>query len=210
MMMPPDWRPPILTTPRLVLRPFEEADVDALFPHASNPNVTRFTLWDHHKTVEDTLTFIRDYAFLRYREGIHEPYAITLLPDPRPIGACGCFWVSQPNRAMEVGYWVAEPFWGRGIAVEACRACIAESFRSSDVHRIQARVITGNEASCRVVEKLGFRCEGTLRGLLLRRGNFEDVLIYATLREEWEKNHPSPTGEGLPGRATSPTGEVGG
>ena len=62
MMMPPDWRPPMLTTPRLTLRPFVEADAEPLFEHAKNPNVTRFTLWDHHKTIADTVSFVRDYA----------------------------------------------------------------------------------------------------------------------------------------------------
>jgi ribosomal-protein-alanine N-acetyltransferase len=190
-MMPPEWRPPILHTPRLTLRPYTEADAESLFPHASNPNVTRFTLWDHHKTIDDTIAFVRDYALLRYREGTAEPYAITLARDFRPIGSCGCFWVSQPNRTMELGYWVAEPFWGKGIAAEASRACVAEAFRSSDARRMQARVIAGNAASCRVLDKLGFRHEGTLRAALLRRGNFEDVLMYAVLREEWNEKSES-------------------
>lgn len=184
-MMPPDWRPPTLTTARLTLRPFEEADAEPLFEHAKNPNVTRFTLWEHHKTVAETLTFVGDYARLRYREGVAEPYAITLTPEVAPVGACGCFWASQPNHAMELGYWVAEPFWGRGIAVEASRAVVALAFREFRPERIQARVIVGNVASCRVLEKLGFRYEGTLRSSLLRRGKFEDVMIYSVLRTEW-------------------------
>lgn len=184
-MMPPDWRPPPLTTPRLLLRPFIEADAGPLFEHARNPNVTRFTLWDAHKTIADTLTFIHDYAELRYREGLPEPYAIILRPGDSPIGACGCFWASQPNRTMELGYWIAEPFWGKGIAVEACRPLIDVAFRDQRAERLQARVIAGNTASSRVLQKLGFRYEGTLRASLLRRGVFEDVLYYSVLRTEW-------------------------
>src|SRR5437868_414302 len=74
LMKPPDWRPPTLTTERLVLRAFEDADAEPLFVHASNPNVTRFTLWDHHKSINDTLLFVRDYARCRYLEGTPEPY----------------------------------------------------------------------------------------------------------------------------------------
>jgi RimJ/RimL family protein N-acetyltransferase len=191
MMMPPDWRPPILTTARLTLRPFVEADAEPLFQHASNPNATRFTLWDHHKSVADTTAFVRDYAQLRYREGAAEPYAITLTPDlANPVGACGCFWSSQPNKTMELGYWIAEPFWGRGLAAEACRAVLEYAWREIKPERIQARVIAGNTASVRVLEKLGFQYEGTLRRALLRRGNQEDVMIYAVLREEWGKGEP--------------------
>jgi RimJ/RimL family protein N-acetyltransferase len=186
MMMPPDWRPPILTTPRLTLRPYVEADAEPLFEHARNPNVTRFTLWEHHKSVADTVAFVRDYALLRYREGMPDPYAITITPDlANPVGACGCFWASNPNKTMELGYWVAEPYWGRGIVVEACRAVIDYVLREMQPVRIQARVIIGNNSSERVLEKLGFRYEGTLRSALLRRGNLEDVRMYSLLRTEW-------------------------
>lgn len=191
--MPPDWRPPTLATPRLVLRPFVEADVAPLFQHTRNPNVTRFTLWDHHKSEADTLAFIRDYAFVRYREGLLDPYAITLTSNHmEPIGGCGCFWASEPNKTMELGYWIAEPFWGQGLAVEACRAVVSHAFRQVQPERMQARVIAGNEASRRVLEKLGFRYEGTLRGLLLHRGKSVDVLMFAILRPEWVAVGPGP------------------
>ncbi len=184
-MMPPDWRPPTLTTARLTLRAFEEPDAGPLFEYARNPNLTRFTLWDHHRAMSETVAFVRDYARLRYREGMVEPYAITLTPSPKPIGACGCFWVSEPHRTMELGYWVGEPFWGRGIAVEASEALIQLAFRNYEPERLQARVIAGNFASVRVLEKLNFRYEGTLRASLLRRSRFEDVMIYSLLRSEW-------------------------
>jgi ribosomal-protein-alanine N-acetyltransferase len=186
-MMPFDWRPPTLTTPRLVLRAFEESDAAALFPHAANPAVTRFTLWDHHRTLDDTLMFVRDYARSRYAEGVPEPYAITLADDPagRPVGALGCFWASVPNRTMELGYWLAEPFWGRGLVAEACRAVVSHSFATCDPERMQARVIVGNAASVRVLEKIGFRYEGTWRSGLFRRGRFEDVMFFAVLKGEW-------------------------
>jgi ribosomal-protein-alanine N-acetyltransferase len=184
-MISPDWRPPTLITPRLTLRPFSEADAEPLFEYARNPRVTRFTLWDAHRTISDTRVFVQDYAQLRYREGMPEPYAITITPGSTPIGSCGCFWASYPNRTMELGYWIAEEFWGKGIAAEACRALLSHVVGEFEPERIQARVIAGNSSSCRVLEKLGFQREGMLRSALLRRGNFEDLLIYAILRTEW-------------------------
>ncbi|QJW95710.1 GNAT family N-acetyltransferase [Frigoriglobus tundricola] len=184
-MMPHDWRPPTLTTPRLTLRPFTTADAAPLFEHARNPNVTRFTLWDAHQCIEETLAFVHDYALLRYREGTAEPYAITVTPDPRPIGACGCFWAAQPHQTMELGYWLAEPFWGQGLITEACHAVLAFSFAEYGPERMQARVIEGNHASARVLAKLGFRDEGTLRRSLFRRGKFDNVRMFSLLRDEW-------------------------
>lgn len=184
-MMPPEWRPPTLTTERLTLRPFTDADAEPLFQHARNPNVARYTLWDAHTSIDDTFMFVHDYALLRYREGMAEPYAITINPDTQPVGACGCFWAARLNHTMELGYWLAEPFWGKGYTVEACRAVLAFAFTEYVPERMQARVIDGNEASARVLTKLGFREEGTLRRSLLRRGAFDDVRMFSILRDEW-------------------------
>ena len=184
-MKPHDWRPPTLTTERMILRAFTEDDAQPLFEHARNPNVTRFTLWDAHRTVADTLIFLRDYAVLRYLEGMAEPYAITIKPDLRPVGACGCHWAAMQHQTMELGYWIAEPFWGKGLVVEACRAVLNLVFAEYVPERVQARVIEGNDASARVLAKLGFRDEGTLRRSLLRRGKFEDVRMFSLLRGEW-------------------------
>ena len=90
--------------------------------------MARFTLWEAHRTVADTILFLHDYAVLRYLEGMAEPYAITIKPDSRPVGSCGCFWAAKPHQTMELGYWIAEPFWGKGYVVEACRAVLALVF----------------------------------------------------------------------------------
>jgi ribosomal-protein-alanine N-acetyltransferase len=185
-MKPPEWRPPILRTERLLLRGFELEDTEPLFEHSRNPKVTQYTLWEAHRTIADTTTFVRDYAMLRYREGMAEPYAITLLPNTQPIGACGCFWVAKPHLTMELGYWLAEPFWGRGYVAEACRALLTHAFAEYLPERMQARVIEGNTASERVLAKLGFQYEGTLRSALLRRGKLENVRVYSMLRSEWK------------------------
>lgn len=183
-MITADWRPPTLETERLVLRAFAEDDAAPLFVHASNPNVTRYTLWEHHKSLDETLHFVRDYARCRYFEGVPEPLALCLKPERSPIGAVGCFWVSMPNKTMELGYWIGERYWGRGLIAEGCRAAVAHAFAACGPERMQARVVAGNAASVRVLEKLGFQYEGTLRRSLVRRGAIEDVMVFAKLRGE--------------------------
>ena len=84
--------------------------------------------------------------------------------------------------------------WLRPIVVEACRAVLAVAFAEHKPERMQARVIDGNEASARVLAKLGFREEGTLRKFLFRREKQEDVRIFSLLREEWEALHPGERG----------------
>jgi ribosomal-protein-alanine N-acetyltransferase len=183
-----DWAPPVLMTQRLVLRPVTAGDAPAIFLYASNPNLTRFTLFETHQTIDDSLWFATDYVRSRYASREPDPFGIVLKVDPVPtvIGSLGAHWVSQPNGTMEFGYAIAEPYWGRGLVAEASRALIRYVFTEYAVERLQARVIVGNEASERVLAKLGFAREGVLRSFILRRGRHWDVAMYSLLRGEWE------------------------
>jgi ribosomal-protein-alanine N-acetyltransferase len=180
------WLPPTLETERLILRAVTEADADAMFAACSNPALTRFTLFDTHRTPDDSLSFVRDYAAGSYLEMIPDPFAVTLKhdPDPRLVGCVGCHWASRPNCVMELGYWLAEHLWGRGLAAEAAAAAVRFAFDHYPAERIQARVIVGNTGSARVLEKAGFRYEGTHRSALYRRGRFEDLMMFARLRTD--------------------------
>lgn len=182
-----DWKPPALETPRLLLRPVDERDAADVFLFASNPAVTRYTLWTAHETLDDTFAFVRDYARSRYAGREPDPLGIVLKDDPTRsvVGSVGCFWVSKRDGVMELGYNLAEPYWGRGIAAEAARRVLDYLFEEYPVVRVQARVIEGNEASARVARKLGMTPEGKLRSLLLHRDRHVDVEFYSVLRHEW-------------------------
>ncbi|HEY8505529.1 MAG TPA: GNAT family protein [Gemmataceae bacterium] len=191
--MASDWLPPCLEGARVRLRPLREADAEAVFAYCSNPNMTRFTLWETHQGMADTKLFVRDYARSRYREQVPEPMGIVLRDDPadRVIGTAGCFWASKPNLTMELGYALAEPYWGRGLVAEASALLLDHVFANYPVERIQARCMAENTASARVMQKLGMTYEGTLRSALLRRGKFRDLHYYSILRGEWEQRRKS-------------------
>jgi len=179
------WRPSVLDTPRLLLRAFEDSDAAALFAVASNPNVTRYTLWDAHRSLEDCHTFLRDYVAANYLIGVPDPYAIVLKEDGGLVGAVGAHWASEKNKCLEFGFWLAEPYWGRGLTAEAARALLNHLFAAYDVERVQAHCMAENVPSARVLEKLGLAYEGTHRSALFHRGRFWDLRMYATLRDEW-------------------------
>lgn len=189
-----DWTPPILETERLILRPVTDDDALGAFLYASNPNMTKFTLFETHQTIEDSRWFVNDYRRSRYASQEPDPFAIVLKRDPvqMMVGAVGAHWVSQPNGAMEIGYAIAEPYWGRGLVVEAARAVVRYVFTEYAVERLQARVFVGNDASDRVLEKLGFMREGVLRSLVLRRGQWWDIAMWSLLRSEWERVRATP------------------
>jgi ribosomal-protein-alanine N-acetyltransferase len=186
-----NWRPPVLTGERVLLRALEESDAEALFAGASNPNVTRFTLWEAHRSRDDTLTFLRTYVPEHYRQGVPDPMGIVLQENGPVVGCVGCHWASEKNRAMEFGYWIAEPYWGKGLVVEAARLLIDHVFRSYEVERVQAHCFAANMASYRVLEKLGLSFEGTHRSALFHRDRFWDLKMFAALRDEWNTQRQS-------------------
>jgi [ribosomal protein S5]-alanine N-acetyltransferase len=107
-----DWTPPTLETERLILRPIVPDDAQAVFQYASNPAVTRFTLFETHRTIDDSRLFTEEYTRTRYANREPDPFGIVLKDNQRQtvVGALGAYWASQPNLTMEFGYSIAEPF----------------------------------------------------------------------------------------------------
>ena len=83
---------------------------------------------------------------------------------------------------FEMGYWLAEPYWGRGIATRAVGLVVAHAFAALDAEREQAYVYEWTPASRRVLEKNGFACEGRLRRAVCRDGRYGDVWVYGRVR----------------------------
>jgi RimJ/RimL family protein N-acetyltransferase len=89
--------------------------------------------------------------------------------------------------AAEVGYWLGHEHWGRGIATAAVQALTAHAFRAHpELRRLYAVPFTTNRASARVLEKAGYRCEGTLRQSAIKDGRVLDQWMYAIVRDDWE------------------------
>lgn len=177
--------PPTLATPRLALRPLADADVDAIFAASSNPRLTAHTLFDTHRTVADTHTFLATYVKPNYAAGEPDPLGIVFRDKPgEVIGCVGARWESERHRRMSLGYWVAEPYWGRGVVTEAAGALLRHVFDACFVERVQSHVFVGNQASARVLAKLAFTYEGTLRSAALKNGVFRDVKVFARLRSD--------------------------
>jgi ribosomal-protein-alanine N-acetyltransferase len=178
------WNPSLLTTERLILRPIELSDADSIFDYARNPNVCRYTLWETHQSIQDSLNYIKDYIFDYYSQGVPEPLGIALKENPQKIiGTVGCFWVSKKSKSMELAYAIAEDQWGKGIVAEASKSIMDYCFKEFKLKRIQASCKTENKASARVMEKLGMTYEGTLKSAVFHREQFWDMHYYAKVVE---------------------------
>ncbi len=193
--------PPTLQTRRLTLRPLRPEDETAIFSYASNPEVARWTLWEPHKSLEDSRAFIADYAIANYRQQVPDPYGIVLRDEPEHVlGTVGCHWASQLHLTMEVGFALAQEYWGRGLVTEASWAVLCFAFSICRPNRIQARCHQDNLSSGRVLTKLGMRSEGVLRCAACKASEVWDVELFSLIRKDWQRYLESRP-EGPPGKA---------
>jgi [ribosomal protein S5]-alanine N-acetyltransferase len=162
------------------LRSWEWRDRDAIVRHANNRNVS-INLRDHFPfpyTHADARNWLETVVGLKPET----TFAITL--HDGAIGGIG-FTIQNDvgHRSAEIGYWLGEEFWGRGIATEALVAVTEHAFSTYDLCRIFAHVFDWNPASARVLEKAGYEFEGRLRKSVTKDGRTIDALIYAIIRE---------------------------
>lgn len=161
------------------LRPFSLSDLDDLVKHANNFNVSK-NLTDrfpHPYTAEHGRAFIE----MTLASDPISVFAIT--DDDRVIGGIGLHPQQDVQRLnAELGYWLAEPYWGKGIMSRAIPQMIEFGFQNLNINRIFARPYGSNLASQRVLEKAGFRLEGRFEKTLIKNGVLEDELIYAVRR----------------------------
>lgn len=145
-----------IDTARLVLRPFVADDADDVFAYASNPRVAQYTSWRAHRSVAESVGFIR-MVLARGPEAY--TWAIRLRDDPRVVGAIE--FSCEPGDRAEIHYTLAEPLWNRGLMTEAARAVLLWGCRRHpQLRRIATRAHTPNVASLRVMEKCGLRRVG--------------------------------------------------
>ncbi len=111
-------------------------------------------------------------------------YAWAITVDGRAVGSIGVFRQNNIHRrTAEMGYYVAEPFWGKGVCTFAAREACDSIFRNTDILRVFADPFDYNAASCRVLEKAGFRFEGVLRKNAVKNGKVLDMRMYARVKE---------------------------
>jgi len=175
-----------LRTERLVLRPFNRADVDPVFAYRQREDVARY-LFDSpmsRETCAETVqSRIRQVSF--YEQDDRITLAVERASGSEMIGEITLIWRSVTDRQGEVGYILNPDFHGYGYATEAVRALITLGFSDLALHRVYARCNPANTPSYRLMERLGMRREAHLREHRLIKGSWDDEYIYAVLVSEW-------------------------
>jgi len=169
------------TEMNISIRPWNFQDIDDLTRHANHQKVScqlrdSFPYPYTKKSAELFLTYCRE-ADIRKE--------LLLAIDVEGVAAGGIslsFKDDVNSKCAELGYWLGEDFWGKGIAATAVNLICEKGWAEYDIFRIYGEVFDGNRASCRVLEKCGFELEGRLRQSIYKNGLFCDSLIYGKLR----------------------------
>lgn len=164
------------------LRTWNAGDIDSLVTHANNPAVARglYDIFPNPYTRADGERWISESL-----AGTADPLRLAVEVRGEACGGIGLRLPTGYNQdCLELGYWLGEMHWGKGIATEAVRLVVDYGFNVLHANRIEARVYGWNPASARVLEKCGFQLEGRLRRRMLKQGERTDQLIYGLLPED--------------------------
>lgn len=172
-----------LYTERLYLRKMKAEDAPGLFAIWSDPEVARFmniTAFTDVEEAGEMISFLNQLA----EENKAIRFSIVETASNQIIGSCGYNSLDFDNAKAEIGYDIAKSHWGKGYASEAVRSLLDHAFTSLHLHRIEAKVEPENLPSIKLLQKLRFTFEGTLRQSERSKGRFIDLNMYAKLRTE--------------------------
>jgi len=161
------------------LRPWAMNDLDRLVLYANNKKIfdNLTDAFPYPYTKDDGIKFIE-------KNSTENPIKIlAVIFNDEPVGSIGVFPdVDVHRKNAQIGYWIAEPFWGRGIGTEAILKMVDYCFKTFDIERIYALAYGRNKASQRALEKAGFKIEAMLEKTIFKNNEFLDEIIYARRR----------------------------
>ncbi len=177
---------PVLTTPRLVLREMSFDDHEDIFTMFSNEAVTTYLDIATMERPIEAMFFIKIMKE-RFEKGRGIRWVITLRHSQQVLGTCGYNHWGYPvqNYRGEIGYDMAQDYWGQGFMGEALDSIIGYGFMVRNLNRIEALVLPENTRSIHLLQRLGFYREGTLRQYAWFKAKFWDVLSFSLLRQDW-------------------------
>ncbi len=176
---------PVLHTPRLRLRPLREGDEAALLAIFGDARVMRYWSTPPWQGLEQARALVaNDAAAMAAGE------ALRLGLEPADggaiVGTCTLFAFAASSRRAEMGYNLAFDAWGAGLMTEALEALLAHGFGALGLNRVEADIDPRNEASARLLGRLGFAREGLLRERWIVAGEKSDSALYGLLRADWQ------------------------
>lgn len=174
-----------LFTDRLILRKFKIEDADGMYKNwATDFECCKFLSWDVHQSIEETKSVIQSWIN-EYEKGSYN-WIVELKDTHEVIGSISAVTISIKDNTVELGYCYGAKFWGNGYATEALRAVIEYLLDECNLYLIEARHISGNPASGKVMAKAGMHKDAVLKNRRINKYTKErnDVIIYSIMKEE--------------------------
>lgn len=174
-----------LESNRLILRRFLLEDAEEMYNNwATDSECCKFLAWNIHKNIDETKSVIQSWINA-YDKGSYN-WIVELKDTHEVIGSISAVSISQKHLTAELGYCYGSKYWGKGYATEALRAVIEYLLNECDFYLIEARHISGNPASGRVMEKAGMHKDAVLRDRRINKytGERNDSVIYSIKKDE--------------------------
>jgi RimJ/RimL family protein N-acetyltransferase len=179
---------PVLTRKGYTLRPWQSGDVASLVKHANNHRVARNLrdAFPYPYTLRDAEQWLENIANNR------QDLVLAIEVNGEAAGGIGIHHLKDVYRYNgEIGYWLSEMYWGKGIMTDAVAAVVDFAFNHSRWIRIFANIFENNPASMKVLEKNGFGLEAIHKRTVMKEGVVMDEYLYALLKEHWFQRQKS-------------------
>lgn len=173
-----------MTSENYFLKEIKSSDIEYIYKGLSNPKITKH--YDvHYSTLEATKAQMEWYEKLK-TNGTGIWWGIYGKVDKQFYGAAGFNELEKRHKKAEIGLWLLEAYWGKGILKEIMPKLFDIGFAELGLNRIEGYVVSENNKCKRAIEKINFTHEGTMREYEYKNGNKIDVDIYAILKSEWQ------------------------
>ncbi|MGN0535326.1 MAG: GNAT family N-acetyltransferase [Eubacterium sp.] len=174
-----------LESDRLILRKFTMEDADDMYNNwESDPECCKYLSWNVHKNVEETESMLESWI-KEYDNGCYN-WIVEVKDTNQVIGSISAITISEKHYTAELGYCYGSKFWGNGYATEALRTVLEYLLNECGFYLIEARHISGNPASGRVMEKAGMHKDAVLRDRRINKytGERNDSVVYSIKKDE--------------------------
>ncbi|MBD3247898.1 GNAT family N-acetyltransferase [Candidatus Falkowbacteria bacterium] len=172
---------------RIILRNIGKCDANSIYKHANDKKVFRYTTLPYPYTKKDALEFI-PIAQKGLREQTDYELGIAMKDEDSIIGMIALKHIDRENKlSAEIGYWLGVKYWRQGITSEAAGLMLDFAFYDLNLNKVFAKVMEPNQASVKLLQKLGFKKEGFLRKHEKRNGVWMNVIYLGLLKKEYKK-----------------------
>lgn len=177
---------PVLHTERLDLVKISPEHAADMYEYSCDPDVTKYLTWSCHSSVKETERYVK-LLQKKYLQGVFNDFGIIHRESGKFIGTSGFTSFDYDKNTAEIGYVIAKPYWGQGFAVEASRRVMEFGFEEFGLEGYFAKCMEGNDASMRVMQKLGMSFEGIYRNGMFIKGSYKTIIVYNVTRENYER-----------------------